>query len=124
MGSFCRSDMIPFSVLIKKIFFFALFVMLNVLNEALNSGRLSPFEFALIDEWHRDVKSGRSDPAGYGILIPPTAESLPRFNVLRHEVYLRPIEVRNRLVEVQSKTGMDFYLPGKPWVNGKIKIGD
>lgn len=92
------------------------------LTEALNQGQVSPFELALIDEWYRAVKSGRTDPAGYGILNPPTAEALPRFNELRQEVYLRPIEVRNRLVEVQSKTGMDFYLPGKPWIKGKIEV--
>ncbi len=92
------------------------------LKEALVKGMISPFEFALIDDWYRAVKSGWNNDAGYGILSPPSAESLPGYNDLRQEVYLRPIELRNRLVEVQEKTGMDLCLPGEPWVKGKIEI--
>ncbi len=91
------------------------------LVEALAKGMVSPFELALIDEWYRAVKSGRTDPAGYGILDPPSREALQRFDALRETVFLRPIELRNRLVEIQQKTGMNFYLPGEPWVKGKVE---
>ena len=92
------------------------------LIEALKRGMISPFELALVDEWYRAVKSGRSVPYGYGILDPPTHGALQGFNALRQTVYLRSIELRNLLVEVQEKTGMNFYLPGEPWVKGKVEV--
>ncbi|MEN8788640.1 MAG: hypothetical protein ABF295_03915, partial [Flavobacteriaceae bacterium] len=82
------------------------------LAEALSNGQISPFELALIDDWYHKVKSGWSGSEGYGILDRPGVQTLPKFNELREHVCLRPIEVRNQLVEIQTKTGMDFYLPG------------
>jgi hypothetical protein len=92
------------------------------LTEALNKGQVSPFELAIIDDWYLTVKSGWSGSEGYGILAPPGIQSLPNFNELRKQIHLRAIEVRNRLVEVEQKTGMDFYLPGGSWIKGKIEI--
>jgi hypothetical protein len=92
------------------------------LIEALNKGTISPFELALVDDWYLKVKSGWSGSEGYGILDRPGMQSLPNFNELRKQFYLRPVEVRNRLVEVAQKTGMDFYLPGKGWIDDKIEI--
>ena len=93
-----------------------------LLFESLNSGHISPFELALIDDWYLTVRSGWSSSPGYGILNSPSKEALEEFDALRKEVYLRPITLRNRLVEIENKTGMDLYLPGEPWVNGKIDI--
>ena len=93
-----------------------------LLLESLHIGYISPFELALVDDWYRTVKSGWSATIGYGILNTPNVETLKDFNALRKEVYLRPIELRNSLVEIENKTGMDMYLPGEPWVDGKIEI--
>lgn len=35
---------------------------------------------------------------------------------------LEDFEVRNALVDIQVKTGMDFYVQGKPWQEGKIAV--
>lgn len=92
------------------------------LSNAFKKGQISPYEMALIHEWSLKVKSGWSESEGYGILDSPGIQTLPRFNELRQQVFLRPIELRNRLVELQQKTGMDFYLPGDGWIKGKIEI--
>lgn len=91
------------------------------LKDAIENGQISPFEFALIDEWYRLVKTDRKGIT-YGILEPPTEADLYKTNELRKTVYLRPIEIRNKLVDVQEKTGMDFYLKGSPWIEEKIEI--
>lgn len=93
------------------------------LYEALKSGQISPYEYATIDDWQRTVSSDRSGP-GYGFLIAPTRASLSVTNELRELIGLRSIEVRNKLVDVEQRTGMNFYLPGNPWVRGKIEIKD
>lgn len=93
------------------------------LHEALKNGQLSPFEFALIDEWYRTVKGDKEAPR-YGILNPPSASELSKTNKLRAAAYLSPIEVRNQLVDIEEKTGMNFYLQGGPWIEGKIEVGE
>ncbi|WP_146140098.1 hypothetical protein [Cecembia rubra] len=93
------------------------------LFEALRNGQMSPYEYATIDDWHRTVVSDRKEP-GYGFLIAPTKTSLSVTNELRQIIGLRPIEVRNKLVDVEQRTGMNFYLPGNPWVRGNIEIKD
>ena len=92
------------------------------LMRSLKNGQVSPFELALIDEWYIAVKSGRTSPGGYGILDPPTEKTLERFNEMRKVIMMRPIQLRNQLVEIERKTGMDFYLEGTPWIDGKIEI--
>ena len=92
------------------------------LKQALKEGQMSPFEYALIDEWYRSTTSNGFESGGYGFLDPPSPSELSKFNALRQIIYLRPIEVRNKLVDIQEKTGMNFYLPGNPWVKGRIKI--
>ncbi|MGE0589942.1 MAG: hypothetical protein AB7O48_15295 [Cyclobacteriaceae bacterium] len=82
-------------------------------------GKMSPFEYALADDWRRVVEFGR-DATGYGFLSQPTQTTLERTNLLRQEIGLRTVELRNKLVDIESKTGMNFYLPS--WVKGKIQI--
>ena len=65
------------------------------------------------------VESERQD-TGYGYLDLPTKEELSKTNELRRNLNIRSIETRNSLVDIQEKTGMNFYLAGKPWVEGKI----
>ena len=93
------------------------------LYEAIKNGQMTPYEYATIDDWRRTVASDRTEP-GYGFLNSPTQTSLPVTNELRQIIGLRPIEVRNKLVDVEQRTGMNFYLPGNPWVRGKIEIKD
>ncbi|GAA0890680.1 hypothetical protein GCM10009122_03590 [Fulvivirga kasyanovii] len=89
------------------------------LSIALEKGQISPYEFAIIDDWRIAVSSDRTQ-AGYGFLNPPLSSTLTETNKLRQSIGLRTVELRNKLVDVEKKTGMDFYLPD--WVDGKIKI--
>lgn len=89
------------------------------LEAALRNGQISPFEMALIDEWSRSTLNTK--PA-YGILDPPTREDLPGTNSLRAEIFFRSIEIRNKLVDIQEKTGLNFYLQGYPWIDGKVEV--
>lgn len=89
------------------------------LSIALEKGQISPYEFAIIDDWRIAVSSDRTQ-AGYGYLSPPLSSTLTETNKLRQSIGLRSIELRNKLVDVEKKTGMNFYLPD--WIDGKIKI--
>ena len=93
--------------------------MQPLLVQALQRGELSPYEFALMEDWRKAVAFARKE-LGYGFLYPPRTKTLNQTNQLRQKIGLRSIELRNKLVEVEEKTGMDFYLPD--WVKGKIDI--
>jgi hypothetical protein len=88
---------------------------------AINDGNMSPWEFAMIDDWYRAVKSNRSE-TGYGYLNSPFRSELDQVNELRKIAGLSSVETRNRLIDIETLTGMNLYLPGKPWLNGKILI--
>ena len=89
------------------------------LIRAIENGEMSPYEFALVDDWQKAVVSERNT-VGYGFLISPKENTLSETNQLRQKIGLRSIELRNKLVEVEGKTGMNFYLPD--WIKGKIYI--
>ncbi len=89
------------------------------LLKAISIGEMNPYDFAFIEDWKIAVKSDRQD-IGYGYLDLPTKEELSKTNELRRNLNIRSIETRNGLVDIQEKTGMNFYLAGKPWVEGKI----
>lgn len=89
------------------------------LIKAISTGEMSPYEFALIDDWQKAVLSERTAP-GYGFLNAPKKKSLKETNQLRQTIGLRSIALRNKLIDVEKKTGMNFYLPD--WVTGKIDI--
>jgi len=91
------------------------------LENALKNGQISPYEYAVIDEWYRSTKDDK-EKVTYGILEPPSQSELSKTNQLRETAYLRPIEIRNKLVDIQEKSGMNFYLQGSPWIEGKIQI--
>lgn len=90
-----------------------------LLLNSVERGEMSPYEFALVDDWQIAVSSDRSMP-GYGFLDPPGQESLRATNELRQKIGLRSVELRNDLIDVESRTGMDFHLPD--WIEGKIEI--
>ena len=89
------------------------------LFRAIENGEMSPYEYALADDWQRAVISERSVP-GYGFLISPKKATLLETDQLRQKIGLRSIELRNKLVDVEGKTGMNFYLPD--WIKGEINI--
>ena len=89
------------------------------LISAISKGEMSPYEFALVDDWQKAVATKRTVP-GYGFLISPKDSTLQETDQLRHKIGLRSIALRNTLIEVEEKTGMNFYLPD--WIKGKIDI--
>jgi hypothetical protein len=89
------------------------------LIQAIKSGQMSPYEFALIDDWQKAVISNRTE-TGYGFLNPPIQSTISVTDDLRQKIGLRTIELRNKLVDIEKRTGMDFYLPD--WVQGKIIV--
>ena len=84
---------------------------------AIDKGQISPYELGLMDDWK--IATGSSEP-GYGFLNPTKQSTLSETNMLRSAVGLRSVELRNKLIEVEYKTGLNFYLPR--WVKGKIVI--
>lgn len=90
-----------------------------LLMKAIEKGQMSPYEFAIIDDWYIAVSSGRTEP-GYGFLNQPQNSTLTKTNELRQRIGLRTVELRNKLVDVENKTGLNFYLPD--WIKGKIKV--
>jgi hypothetical protein len=93
------------------------------LIEAIQGGEMSPYEYATIEDWYVAVKSARKE-AAFGFLNTLSQQDLTKSNKLRQAVGMRSIETRNSLVDIQNKTGMNFYLVGEPWVKGKIKIAN
>ena len=89
------------------------------LIKAIEKGQISPYEFAMIDDWYIAVSSERKQ-TGYGFLNPPESSTLTETNKMRQKIGLRTIQQRNKLVDVEKKTGMNFNLPD--WISGKIKI--
>ncbi len=91
------------------------------LIEAIKAGEMSPYEYAIIEDWYVAVKSERKE-AAFGYLSTLRESDLIKSNQLRQAIGMRSIETRNGLVEIQNQTGMNFYLTGGPWITGKIII--
>lgn len=89
------------------------------LTKALASGEISPYEYALTEDWRIAVFSNRT-AVGYGFLNPPSQKTLSETNILREKAGLRSVQLRNKLVYIEEKTGMNLYLPD--WVEGKIEV--
>ncbi len=79
------------------------------LMDALKNGQMSPYEYVAIDDWFLTVRYDRKEVT-YGILDPPSASNLSKTNELRRKIFVRPYELRDKLVAVQEKTGMNLYL--------------
>ncbi len=89
------------------------------LIQFLNKGYISPYEIALVEDWKKTVTSERKE-SPYGYLNPPNTSNISQINKTRIAIGLRTVELRNKLIDIEVKTGMSFYLPD--WVDGKIKI--
>ncbi|MDN3643336.1 hypothetical protein QWY87_11525 [Lutimonas halocynthiae] len=92
-----------------------------LLIEAIDRGEMQPVDFAFIEEWRMATMTEPSE-VSYGFLEAPFAKSLTKTDSLRAAIGLRSVQLRNDLVEVQNKTGIDMYLFGSPWVDGKIEM--
>ncbi len=77
--------------------------------DAIKNGQMSPYEYVVVDDWYRTVAYDRKEVT-YGILDPPSASNLSKTNELRGMIFVRPYELRDELVAIENKTGMDFYL--------------
>ena len=90
------------------------------LLQAIRTGQMSPPEFAIIDDWYITVGSDHAEKA-YGYLSNSlTNAERGRADQLRNQIGLRSVSTRNRLLDIQQQTGMNFYLPPWPRPNGKI----
>lgn len=94
-----------------------------MLFSAISRGEMSPHNFAVIDDWFIAVESGWRT-GSYGYLAELKEKDLIRSNRLRNEIGLRKVGIRNRLIDIQEQTGMDFYLPVWPKKNGKIAFAE
>ena len=91
------------------------------LLDAIRRGQMSPDDYALIDDWYVGVKSNWKDGA-YGYVTTLSEQEFSKSNELRQSIGLCSIETRNRLVDIQEQTGMNFYLDGTMWKKGKINF--
>lgn len=91
------------------------------LLRAIREGELSPYDFAVIDEWYEMVKSEWT-AVGYGLIKRPNFESLEEIDSNRAEIGIRSIRLTNALVDIENETGMDFSLDQYSWHKGKIDL--
>jgi len=85
-----------------------------MLRQEMNLGRISPFEFALIDNWYQSVKSDRTVES-YGILEGEVSEgSIASVDANRLAVGLPTIGDYNRLLALQKESGMKLFF-GQAW---------
>jgi len=83
---------------------------------ALKEGQVSPYEIMIIDDWYHTTLN----ESIYGIINAPSKFELININLMRKKIFVRSINVRNKLVDVEQETGINLYLDIGPWVNGKI----
>lgn len=89
------------------------------LTQSLKKGYLSPYEFALMEDWKKAVLTDGEESI-YGYLKSPNESNIKEIDEARSEIGLRSIELRNKLIDIEEKTGIDLHLPD--WVDGKIII--
>jgi len=93
------------------------------LMDAFKRGEMSPVVITVIEDWRT---AGLSDHRNtkYGFLGSiPDDVTLQKVNDNRSHLGLRSVELRNRLLEVEKETGLNFYLP-KDWQKGEIIVSD
>ena len=93
------------------------------LIEAVRNGELDPYDLAVIDDWYITVKSDHNK-SSYGIIKEIKQSEITSCNEYREQLAIRSVELRNQLVDIQKKTGIDFYLNMESWVRGKIQPED
>ncbi|QHT69866.1 hypothetical protein GXP67_26070 [Rhodocytophaga rosea] len=68
---------------------------------AISEGKMSPWEFAMIDDWYLAVKSNRTE-TGYGYMNSPARAELSQVNELRNKIGLNSVETRNSLIDIEN----------------------
>lgn len=89
------------------------------LRQYLKLGYIAPYEIALPEDWKGSILSEGED-SPYGYLVPPKTSNISQINKARSVIGLGSVELRNKLIAIEAKTGMSFYLPD--WVEGKIEV--
>lgn len=96
--------------------------MRGILKAEIWAGRISPFEFALIDNWYQSVSSGRAVES-YGILEGAVSESsLITVDRNRVSIGLPDVSTYNELLEWQEKTGIKLFFSHAWGNNAPIKV--
>ncbi|MCX6215286.1 hypothetical protein [Spirosoma sp.] len=81
------------------------------LMKALRSGQLSPYEFAMIDDWYMAVKTnGQETHFGY-LSSSLTAQAKTKVDQHREAIGLSSVETISLLADLQKQTGFNCYLP-------------
>lgn len=81
------------------------------LLKALSSGDMSPYEFVRIDDWYVASSSDHREKQFGHLSDSLTREELEKANLLREEIGMSSVETMNTLIDLQSQTGMNFYIP-------------
>lgn len=89
------------------------------LLEAIERGEMYPYNYAVIDDWYISVKSDRKIRS-YGIITPIKQSDIHQCNQTREQLHMRSIELRNQLIDIETKTGINLYLGHGSWLPGKI----
>jgi len=93
------------------------------LLEAIALGALSPYVFATIEDW-RTVSLHQYNMTTYGYLGNIlNQKELETVNKNRSKIGIRSIKLRNALLDVEQKTGMNLHIK-KDWRKGKISVSD
>ena len=81
------------------------------LMKALKSGQMSPYEFAMIDDWYMAVKTVRQE-THFGYLSSSLApQAKTKVDQCREAIGLSSIETIGLLADLQQQTGFNCYLP-------------
>ncbi|GAB4020442.1 hypothetical protein GCM10028773_26340 [Spirosoma koreense] len=81
------------------------------LFDALKAGQISPYELATIEDWYVAVRSNHQELA-YGYLSGELSEAAVRqVDQLREQIGLSRVATIQALLEIQRRTGLNFYLP-------------
>lgn len=81
------------------------------LLKALKSGQLSPYEFAMIDDWYMAVKTEHHQ-THFGYLSSSlTAQAKANVDKARESIGLSSLETISLLTDLQQQTGFNCYLP-------------
>lgn len=78
--------------------------------EEWKKGMISPVEFALIENWYQAVSSSRTKPSFAILEEEVSRENLSSVNAARINTGLPSIENYNKLLELEKRKGMNFFL--------------
>lgn len=93
--------------------------MVPRLKKAICTGEMSPYSYAIVYDWYTAVKSQHAE-SSFGYINELTYGDVNKSNDLRADLGMRSIEVNYQLLEIQEKTGMDFFIESKVSVKEKM----